>query len=75
MKYFSYDPNGEGFQLHKTEQEAREEAANAIDEERKHAVSEGWNEEVTEICWGEIKEISSITEKRDDGIDYGLVAA
>jgi len=54
MKYFSYDPE-EGFELHKTEDEAKKAAECALDYERGEA-SEGWADYVDQICWGELKQ-------------------
>jgi len=63
MKYFSYDPNGDGFQTHETSEEAKKVAEDALENEREEAIEE-WNEEVTEICWGEIKQHIAETNRR-----------
>lgn len=55
MKYFSYDPNGNGFLFHSSSDEAKKATENAFKEEKELA-SEGWNEGIEEICWGEIKQ-------------------
>jgi len=58
MKYFSYDSDS-GFEIHETEEEAIKSANDAIDYYRDNA-SEGWSEEVDTVCWGEIKQKSSM---------------
>lgn len=70
MKYFSYDPNGDGFSFHDSADEAKEAAEKALGEERDSACNCGWNDNVTEICWGEIKEIVCVPYG-----DYELVPA
>lgn len=54
-KYFSYNPNGSGFCFHDTAGDARTEAEKALDAEAEEA-AEGWSEEVTDICWGEVRQ-------------------
>ncbi len=53
-KFFSYDPDT-GINTHETEAEAKAEAENIIQEYRENA-DEGWSEEVSGVCWGEIKQ-------------------
>lgn len=73
MKYFSYDRNGDGFVLHGTEIEAREAANAALEEERNAAIHDScWSDEVSEICWGEIRQ-HIFEVKSPDGTDYNLV--
>ena len=55
MKYFSYDPEGDGFTLHKTAEEAKEAADDALACYREYAC-EGWDDSVHQVCWGEIKQ-------------------
>lgn len=84
MKYFSYEPE-EGFELHKTAEEAKKAAEDALDYERGEA-SEGWSDGVDKICWGELKQmtIETLNRQRTDEdtfvssdcdtiVDYGLV--
>jgi len=52
--YFSYDPNGDGYLEHTTEEEAKKFAQAALDYERSEALNEGWDENVKNICWGKI---------------------
>lgn len=52
--YFSYDPEGDGFSIHKTAEEARLASENDLSCYREFAC-EGWSEAVTQVCWGEIK--------------------
>lgn len=57
MKYFSYDPEGDGFELHTTAEEARKAAEIGINCAREYAC-EGWDDSVEQICWGEINEMT-----------------
>jgi hypothetical protein len=52
--YFSFDPNGDGYVEHSTEEEAKKSAQVALDYERDEALNEGWDENVENICWGKI---------------------
>lgn len=85
-KYFCYDPVT-GFETYKTDGEAKQAAEDAIDYYRYNA-DEGWNEEVSGVCWGEIKQYTkcimelTVTEAKEEGYyvpsgvsgisDYGL---
>lgn len=70
MKYFSFDPNGDGFSLHKTEEEARKAAEDAFDYERGEAYN-GWSDEVDKICWGELRQrVTEIESRPKNGDDY-----
>jgi hypothetical protein len=62
-RYFSHD--GETYTTHATEAEAQAEAQKAIDWWRDEA-DEGWDEAVTRVCWGEIREYA---EERPDNTD------
>jgi hypothetical protein len=82
MKYFSYDPNGDGFSLHNTADDAKKAAENALREEEINAGDEGWNEDVYRICWGEITEVAVASNRRpsdnkqySEYVDYNLVKA
>ena len=54
MKYFSYGPEGD-VNIHETKAEAIKFAEVALDYYRDFA-DDGWNEDVNNICWGEIKQ-------------------
>ena len=76
MIYFSYDPNGNGFTLHKTAAEAKKLVADALEDERDQARNYGWTDYVEHICWGELRQhavetVRSSTESM--AVDYGLV--
>lgn len=60
MKYpfFSYDPE-DGFDIHKTKEEAIAACNLAIDGYRDIA-GDGWDECVELICWGEIKQRATV---------------
>jgi hypothetical protein len=86
-KFFSNDPNGDGFCFHETAESAEAAAQNALDQERDAAADdEGWDESVTDICWGEIKQRAVEVERRPSTeeerlstnheffYDYGLVS-
>jgi hypothetical protein len=55
MKYFSYDPEGDGFTLHATAEEAQKAAEADLSCYRDNA-SEGWSDSVDQVCWGELKQ-------------------
>lgn len=62
-KWFSYDPDGDGFETHKTEQEAKESAEIAISWYRENS-SEGWDENVEGVCYGRIHQAVQMVDKR-----------
>lgn len=51
-KYFSYDPEGNGFSIHLTAAEAAKSAKEAL----AASLDETWSEEVEDICWGEVRQ-------------------
>ena len=55
MKFFSYDPEGDGFTLHATAEEAQAAADNDISCHREFAC-EGWSDSIQHVCWGELKQ-------------------
>lgn len=57
MKYFSYDPEGDGFTLHNTAEEAKQAAENDLACHREWSC-EGWSDSVSDVCWGEIKQMA-----------------
>ena len=57
-KYFSYDSNS-GFEVHATKEEAIKAVDDTIDTERDYAIDDGWSEEVSGACWGEIKQVAT----------------
>ena len=59
--YFSYSPI-DGMLFHKTEEEAKKEAEDSIQQ----YLNEQWDEEVEEVCWGIINEFATKTNVRDD---------
>lgn len=61
-KYFGYCPDA-GFELFLTEKEAKQYAQDAVDWFRDEAL-EGWSEEVTNVCWGELKQETVITDRK-----------
>ncbi|GAA4493678.1 hypothetical protein [Pseudaeromonas paramecii] len=72
-RYFAFDPDS-GFETFKTEQAAIEFASDTIDEYRE--VSEdGWPEEVEQVCWGEIRQLSKKVKERPapPGSDYDCI--
>jgi hypothetical protein len=78
-RFFAYDPNGGGIEFFDTAKEAKEYAHNAFDEEQSVGADSGWNEDVTRLCWGEIKEVVVEVGRRKDAsgkfdviIDYAL---
>ena len=61
-RFFSYDPN-DRIRFHDTSEEAQAEAQHAFDLYEQDA-SEGWDENVDEVCWGEIKGTVQMTSRR-----------
>lgn len=57
MKYFSYDPEGDGFTLHNTAEEAQQAAEVDISCYRDMA-HEGWDDSIHQVCWGELRQIA-----------------
>ena len=64
MKWFSYDPEGWGLEFHKTKERAKARADKAISEAEGAAYDGGWEENVTDICWGQVSERAQETERR-----------
>lgn len=52
-KWFSYDPDN-GFETHETEAKARANAEESLHWHKQEAADNGWDENVTQICWGKI---------------------
>lgn len=50
MKYFTYDHNGDGFEYHNTEEEAKNYAQQCLDFHLQNDMHD-----FVDICWGEIK--------------------
>lgn len=71
-RYFAYDPET-GFETFSTEHLAITFANEIIDCYRDES-SEGWDELVTQVCWGEIKQMATMFDKQaapeDSGFDY-----
>ena len=61
-RFFSYDPN-DRIRFHATAEEAKAEAEYALELYREEA-GDGWDENVDEIMWGEIKELVQETSRR-----------
>lgn len=55
MNFFSYDPLNDGLQFHETLEQAQNKADESLKLYR-HKASDGWPEDITEICWGEVCE-------------------
>ena len=79
--WFSHEPEY-GFEMFKTEAEARTSALEALELERAEARGSGeWrDDEVLGICWGKVIEKATITKREpappeselDEYVDYGL---
>ena len=52
-RFFAYDPET-GFEIFQTAAQAQEHAEDCINEYRGEA-GDGWDEQVGQVCWGEIK--------------------
>jgi hypothetical protein len=57
-KYFSYDYE-DGFEFHKTQDEAIKRATLLLEYYRDNS-GDGWNEDISDLCWGEIKQIATM---------------
>lgn len=60
-RFFSYDPNGDGFTTHDTAEEAEKAAKEGLDAEREEAREDGWSDEASRICWGELRQFAKKT--------------
>ena len=54
-RFFTFSSMGE-FKTHATEEKARAEAESDLDQCRDCSADGGWDETVTNICWGEIRQ-------------------
>lgn len=63
-KYFSFDPD-DGFSFHKTEEEAKKRCLEAFEYFETEAAGDGWPENVSEVCWGEIRGRATLIESID----------
>ena len=60
--FFFYDPQL-GFEVHDTLEEAASAAQEAIDYHRDNA-GDGWSEDVTQVCYGEVRGHTVMCDKR-----------
>lgn len=72
-RFFSHDPNGNGFDLHDTAEEAQKEAERCMDAYREDAADSGWDDNVTLVCWGEVRQIAveSLTPAKEGETFHG----
>ena len=70
--FFSYDPE-DGISFHATEDEARSEAEGALEAERDNAADSdlGWNEQVSEICWGVV--LGDVVQTKCEQVEDGEI--
>ncbi|MEG0209079.1 MULTISPECIES: hypothetical protein [Gammaproteobacteria] len=61
--FFGYDPDS-GFNLFKTEAEAKSFAQDAIDYYKGESC-DGWDEQVDQVCWGKVMQETVMTNKRE----------
>lgn len=68
MKYFSYAPET-GMEFHELAEDAQYAAETAVEG---YSGEDGYPEEMTLICWGEVKQSAKMTNKRDapEGSDF-----
>jgi len=67
--YFVHDPNGYGFQLYDSEDDAKEMAEEILAMERDDALNEGeWSDDISYVCWGKVIE-KAITLDIDEPLD------
>lgn len=62
--YFSYCPEN-GFQFHETEQEAREMGEKNFATFEDYAASDGWGDNVDDVCWGVVRQRVTEISRRD----------
>lgn len=62
LPYFSHTPDN-GFERHATAAEAIKVCRSELDEMRHEAMDVGWDETVSEICWGHIEEVVVETDR------------
>lgn len=60
-RFFSFDPNSDGFVIHDTAEEAEKAAKESLDSEREEASYDGWSEDACRICWGELRQFAKQT--------------
>ena len=83
MTWFSYDPEGDGFDFHDSEEEAKAKATRGFELTCEYAGSDGWPENPTDICWGRVIERATEVSRKtaepgsqfDEITDYALRAA
>lgn len=64
LKFFGYDPDN-GFELFETAEQAINYANDAIDYYRGESC-DGWDEQVEQVCWGELKQETVMIDKKPD---------
>jgi hypothetical protein len=71
--FFSFCPKA-GFETHDTAAEAEKAARESLDYLSDEAAGDGWNENVDQLCWGEITHMAVMTNRRpvepDDNCSY-----
>jgi hypothetical protein len=71
MRYFAYSPDC-GMEFFNTAKEARDHADACIDDYKESSADDGWGEDVTAVCWGEVKEQASQTNVREPPTGSGF---
>jgi len=73
-KFFAYDPV-DGASFFGDEEAARKQAQDWLDEERANS-GDGWSEEVSGICWGEVcgEVVQAKNEPAPDGSEFDYIA-
>lgn len=73
--WFSYDPTY-GFETHDTEEAAQSQAEKVMADFKDDAAGDGWDEEVTQICWGKVIQRAEETMRKkrppEDQLDCGV---
>ena len=70
MKFFSYSPDV-GFDLHDTAEKAKQSAIDSIEEYRFRA-DDGWDDDVENVCWGEVRQ-ESVAREKGTTVRFGTV--
>jgi len=62
-RFFTYDPE-DTITFYDTAEEAKAEAKKILSLYADQAADEGWNQDVVDVCWGEVKESAVEVERK-----------
>lgn len=67
--FFAYDRD-DGMHFFATAEEAKKHAESQLESHAEYASGDGWLEEVTDVCWGEITERATRTNYRERPVEF-----